>query len=531
MSGPAKHSRYDVVVVGGGHNGLVSAAYLAQAGLSVLVLERLPVTGGAAVSEQPFAGLSARISSYAALVGPFPERIVDDLGLEVRLRPRRNAAYVPVVRNGRHAGLLVEREPTQLTADSFSALTGSPREYDAWRAFRGRLDEAARVVAPSMLDPLPSKQLMAARLGPETWRMLAEEPIGATIEKHMFDDTVRGLAAADAVVGTFADLRSADLEPNRSFLLNAVANGAREWRVPVGGMGALSAAIEGAVWRHGGEVVPRAFVTRVQTDGMRARVSFQCEGSETSVDCSWVLGNVAPWVLRLLVGEHPGPRPEGSLLGVTMVVDRLPRLRAGTSPPSAFAGTVHVDQGYEQLQQAYAEAQQGFIPSRPPGQLVCTSLTDPSVLGTLALEGKHLLNYLGVHVPARLFSGNLEEQRDETVLRVLDGVNAHLEEPLETLLSLDDDGLPCLRAQAPQDVESALAMPGGHMYHGALSWPWLPDHAPVDTPAQRWGVDTAVPNVLLCGSGARRGGAVSGLGGHNAAMAVLESLGRLSPHP
>jgi phytoene dehydrogenase-like protein len=531
MSGPTKQSRYDVVVVGGGHNGLVAAAYLARAGLSVLVLERLATTGGAATSEQPFAGLPARVSSHASLVGPLPDRIVEDLDLEVRLRPRRTSAYAPVVRNGRHAGLLVEREPTQATADSFAALTGSSREYDAWLAFRGRLDEAARVVAPSLLEPLPTRLAMSGRLGPETWRMLAEEPIGATIEKQFFDDTVRGLVAADAVLGTFADLRGADLEQNRTFLLHAVANGAREWRVPLGGMGVLSAAIEGAVWRRGGEVLPRAFVTRVQADGVRARVGFQCDGEEASVDCSWVLGNVAPWVLRLLLGQHPGPRPEGSLLAVTMLLDRLPRLRAGTSPPSAFAGTVHVDQGYDQLQEAYAEAQQGFIPARPPGRLVCTSLTDPSVLGTLALEGKHVVNYLGVHAPARLYSGNLEEQRDETVLRVLDGVNAHLEAPLESLLSLDKEGVPCLRAHAPQDVESALAIPGGHMYHGGLSWPWLPDDAPVDTAAQRWGVDTPVPNVLLCGSGARRGGAVSGLGGHNAAMAVLESLDGRSPHP
>src|SRR5437764_8653632 len=124
MSGPAKHGSYDVVVVGGGHNGLVAAGYLAKAGLSVLVLERLATTGGAAVSEPVFAGLPARVSSYASLVGPFPDRIVDDLALEVRLRPRRTSSYAPVVRNQRHAGLLVEREPTQLTADSFAALTG-----------------------------------------------------------------------------------------------------------------------------------------------------------------------------------------------------------------------------------------------------------------------------------------------------------------------------------------------------------------------------------------------------------------------
>jgi phytoene dehydrogenase-like protein len=90
---------------------------------------------------------------------------------------------------------------------------------------------------------------------------------------------------------------------------------------------------------------------------------------------------------------------------------------------------------------------------------------------------------------------------------------------------LDEYGKPCLEAKTPQDIERALAMPGGHIFHGDLSWPWAPNRTRMDTPAQRWGVATDVGNVLLCGSGARRGGAVSGIGGHNAAQAVLEAHG------
>jgi phytoene dehydrogenase-like protein len=233
--------------------------------------------------------------------------------------------------------------------------------------------------------------------------------------------------------------------------------------------------------------------------------------------------------MALLLGENPGPRPEGSQLKVTMLLDRLPRLRTGVSPPTAFAGTVHVAGGYEQLRQAFREATRGTIPATPPGQLQCHSLTDPSVLGPLATDGKHVLSYLGLHAPARLYSGQVAAQRDETVVRVLDAVNAHLEEPIETLLALDRDGNPCLEALAPQDVEQALAMPGGHMFHGPLSWPWAPDGACLDTPAQRWGVHTGWANVLTCGAGAVRGGSVSGVAGHNAAMAVLEATGRLDP--
>jgi phytoene dehydrogenase-like protein len=159
-----------------------------------------------------------------------------------------------------------------------------------------------------------------------------------------------------------------------------------------------------------------------------------------------------------------------------------------------------------------------------PGEVHCHSLTDPSILGPLADAGLHALTYVGVHTPARLFEGDLAGQRDTAVGNALDAINAVLEEPVESLLAVDADGVPCLEATAPQDVDEALAMPGGHIFHGDLAWPWAPNRARLDSPAHRWGVATDVANVLLCGSGARRGGGVSGLGGHNAAHAVLESL-------
>jgi phytoene dehydrogenase-like protein len=529
MTEPTPQSRYDVVVIGGGHNGLTAAAYLAQAGLSVLVLERLGATGGAAVSQELFQGLPARFSPYANLVGLFPERISKDLALDVQLRPRRTAAYVPAIRGGRHAGLMVERRPTHLTEDSFKVLTGSGREYDAWRAFHGHLSELADVVGPSLLEPLTPRAEMQRRINPETWRSIVEEPIGHAIEEQFEDDLVRGLVACNAVYGTFSDLHSPDLDQNRTFLTTALGDTGEGWRVPIGGMGAMSAALERTVRQHGGEIMTRAFVTRMQSTGTAARVAFRHSGSEQVVECNWVLSNVAPWVVRLMLGENPGPRPEGSVLKIDMLLDRLPRLRAGVSPPMAFAGTVHFGTHYEQLQQAFLEAQEGFIPEMPPGVLFCHSLTDPSVLGTLAMEGKHAFSFLGFHAPARLFSGHVDVQRDETVLRILDSINTHLEEPIESLVSLDVNGNPCLLARAPQDVEATLAMPGGHLFHGPLSWPWHEGEDQPASPAERWGVATDIPNVLLCGAGAVRGGGVSGVGGHNAAMAVLEATGRGGP--
>jgi phytoene dehydrogenase-like protein len=131
----SQQTRYDVVIVGGGHNGLVAATYLARAGVSTLVLERLQHTGGAAVSAQPFAGLDARLSRYSYLVSLLPEQIITDLGLDLRLESRVTASYTPVIRDGSPTGLLVERPEGTLTAESFRKLTGSDAEYDAWQKF------------------------------------------------------------------------------------------------------------------------------------------------------------------------------------------------------------------------------------------------------------------------------------------------------------------------------------------------------------------------------------------------------------
>lgn len=535
MTVPTQQSRYDVVVVGGGHNGLVAAGYLALSGLSVLVLERLGQLGGAATSHQSFAGLPVRMSTYAHRVGPLPPRILEDLGVEAPLRARRMAAYVPTIRGGRHTGLVIESSPTGMTADSFAQLTGSGREYEAWQAFRSQLAAAGEALRPTLLEPLRPAAQVRETIAPDVWEMLTERPLGQTLETRFADDLVRGLVASDALIGTFADLNDPELAPNRTFLQHAVIGSSGAWSVPLGGMGALTDLLEGAVRRHRGEIVTRAFVTAVRTDGTEARVTFRHGGAEHVVDCSYVLGNVAPWVMRLLLGDNPGPRPEGAQVQINMLLEKLPRLRTQMSPPMAFSGSFHVAEGYEQLQEAYLEAQEGLIPEIPPGNLFCHTLTDPSILGTMAVHGKHAFTYFGLQTPARLFSGHVETQRDELVLRMLDAVNVHLEEPLETLISLDRHGNPCLQALAPQDVEAALAMPGGHAFHGPLSWPWhdeADDAAEAGAPesaTHRWGVAGPADNVLVCGAGSRRGGAVTGVGGHNAAMAVLELTGTALP--
>ena len=164
---------YDAVIVGGGHNGLVAAAYLARAGQSVLVLERLGTTGGAAVSTRPFDGIDARLSRYSYLVSLLPQKIVRDLGLDFAVRKRTVSSYTPTVRGGRATGLLVGGDTTR---ESFAALTGGEREYAAWQRFYAMTQQVAERVFPTLTEPLPSRDALRDRIGdPDAWRGTAAQ--------------------------------------------------------------------------------------------------------------------------------------------------------------------------------------------------------------------------------------------------------------------------------------------------------------------------------------------------------------------
>ncbi|MFT4084484.1 MAG: NAD(P)/FAD-dependent oxidoreductase [Nocardioides sp.] len=516
--------RYDVVIVGGGHNGLTAAAYLGRAGLSVLLLERLDHVGGAAVSARAFPDTPTRLSRYSYLVSLLPEQIRDDLGLDVELRSRRTASYTPFVRDGVAGGLLVEHEEGELTARSFRELTGSDREYEAWRTFYEEVGELARVLAPTLTAPLPTDAAVRAQVPDGIWHDLVEAPLGESIERRFRDDLVRGVVATDALIGTFASLHDPSLVQNRCFLYHLIGNGTGEWRVPVGGMGAVTDALTKAAVDAGAEIRTSAGVHAIHAgtasdDG--AEVIWDDATGRHRAPARFVLSGVAPWVLRILLHgeEDAASKPIGSQLKINLLLDRLPRLRSGADPEVAFAGTLHLGESYTELEHAYAEAATGQLPTRQPGEVYCHSLTDPSILGDVP-AGTHTLTYFGLHTPAGLFEDPAAKQA--AVDRALASLDEHLLDPIASVVRRDAEGNPCLEAKTPVEIEADLAMPGGHIFHGDLDWPWAPQRSLLETPAARWGVQTDVGAVLLCGSGARRGGAVSGLGGHNAAQAVLE---------
>ncbi|MCK7624840.1 NAD(P)/FAD-dependent oxidoreductase [Streptomyces sp. RS10V-4] len=516
-----ERTSYDVVIVGGGHNGLVAAGYLARAGRSVLVLERLDRTGGAAVSARAFAGTDARLSRYSYLVSLLPPKIVRDLGLRFAVRKRTVSSYTPAVRAGRPTGLLVGGGRAR-TRESFARLTGSDREYDAWRDFYATTRRLAERVFPTLTEPLPTRAALRARIGDDaTWHALFERPLGELIERTFQDDLVRGVVLTDGLIGTFTTAHDPELRQNRCFLYHVIGGGTGDWDVPLGGMGALTDALAGAARRAGAELVTGCPVTALATDGRSAEVT---TGDGRTIAARRVLVNAAPRELARLLGEPEPPAADGSQLKVNMLLTRLPRLRdRHTDPREAFSGTFHIAEGYGQLEAAYQEAAAGRLPAAPPSEIYCHSLTDPAILGAdLVRRGYHTLTLFGLHTPARLFAADHDATRDRLLAATLAQLDAHLAEPLADCLALDADGRPCVEARTPLDLDRELRLPGGNIFHRELAFPYAPDEDALTTPAARWGVATAHPAVLLCGAGALRGGGVSGIPGHNAAMAVLE---------
>jgi phytoene dehydrogenase-like protein len=513
----SRAARHDAVIVGGGHNGLTAAAYLARAGWSVLVLERRDVVGGAAISQQVFPGVDVRLSAYSYLVSLLPDRIVTDLALPIRLLDRPVASYTPIQRFGRPTGLLVERDEGPATAASFRELTGSDDELAGWQRFYGRLATLAEDLAPTLTEPLPGPGQLEGRLrDPGIWHDLRERPLADVVADHLADDDVRGVALTDGLIGTFADVHAADGLAGRCFLYHLVGNGTGRWRVPVGGMGAVSGALATAAQDAGAQLVTGATVTGLETraDGVTVHWTDQ-DGTAHGADAGYAVSGAAPAVLDELLGDAPATRPSGSQLKINMVLRRLPGLRSGADPRQVFSGTVHVDEAATQIDAAYAQAAAGRLPDVVPFEVYCHSLTDPTIVGD---TGLHTLTLFGLHTPAELYAADPEGTRDEAVRRVVAQLDDHLTEPLADCLAWDGEGRPCLQASSPLDVEAALAMPGGHIFHGDLSWPVADEPAQVGS----WGVATPHPRVVAASSGGTvRGGAVSGLGGFAAAQHLL----------
>ena len=506
-------SRYDVAILGGGHNGLVAACYLGMAGKKVLVLEAGPEEGGAAVSASPFPGFDVKLSRYAYLVSLFPDRIIKELGLNLTTLSRRMSSYTPYIASNRHQGLHVARVWDPETEDSFSLLTGDRTEARQWRTFYNGLSAMARKLAPTLLEPLASRSEVRSLVGmDDVWRMVFERPIGETLLQQFRSDIVRGVILTDALIGTHAS--AYEMQANRCLLYHVMGNGNGEWKVPKGGMGVLVAELKRVALANGVEIRTQARVIDVHSGKSGVELSTD-DGGHFHADR--LLCNAAPQVLAKMMGKPVPEAREGCQTKINLLLARLPRFRSGVDSQTALSGTLHLQEGFQQLEDAYEESRRGSLPRELPFEMYCHSLTDPSIMSRdMQYKGIHTLTMFALHTPARLFDGRNREMGRTVCEKAFAALNEHLVDPIESCLARMPGGDPCIEIKTPLDLETNLGLPRGNIFHNDLHFPFLEERR-----EGVWGVETEDPRILICGSGAIRGGGVSGIPGHNAAMAVL----------
>jgi len=519
MEGGLKNQR--VVIVGGGHNGLTAACYLAGAGLEVTVLERLDHTGGAAVSKEIFPGVDVRLSRYAYLVSLLPRKIIEDLGLSLELISRPVSSYTPNTLDGGQSGLLVERPVGAKTYESFEQITGDAKEADRWVELYSEIEQVAQVLAPTLLEPLQPKgqlrEMVIAKTGERIWQQMFEQPIGVTIKERLAHDLTRGVVATDALIGTFADLVSPDLLANKCFLYHLVGNGTGEWLVPKGGMGAVTLALRNKALQRGVEIKTGVEVTGVKSDGHLATIT----SSDGEFDADWVLLNYSRVDDFLATSK---PSQPGAQMKVNMVLTSLPKLKSGIDPKIAFGGTFHMNESFDELASAYRAAESGSLPKPAPFETYCHTLADSSILGPRAKEqGLETLTLFGLHTPYELFETD-PQAKNKLLEMYFDAFDSVCVGSFREYLALDANGQACVEVASPVDLEEDLRLPRGNIFQGDLSWPWAEPKTPNGYQTGQWGVETTERNVLICGSRAKRGGAVSGVGGHNAAHALLSKI-------
>ena len=525
-------TKYDVVVLGAGHNGLVAAAYLARAGLSVLVLEKNDYIGGATTSQKVFPDYDAYLSRYSYLVSLFPEKIIRDLGLKLELRRRATRSFTPYLKNGRHDGLLLSNVSEEASRQSIFELTGSFAEAEQLKKFYGLVRVFAENVWDTMLEPLVAKEdfrrcFDADDTHREAWRSLVEEPLGCVVERYLQDDFLRGLVFTDAKVGLFTHPYDETLLQNRCFLYHVIGNKTGEWKVPVGGMGGVVRELEKAARNSGAERLTRVHLHSLDVTGKKRCAEFELDGKTHAIEARFLLVNFGRNVLAKFLGKpyQPDPTDEGSVFKINMLLRRLPKLKTKSHQEAeAFCGTFRINEGYEEMNLSYQQALQGRLPDKLPSEIYCHTLTDDSILSSdLRAQGFHTMTVFGLDTPWSLFAHNNEAMRQRTEQQFVEQLNGWLAEPLEDCVAIARDGSLCIESKSPVDIQEALGLYHGNIFQNALTFPFAETREQVGT----WGGETELENVFLCGSSAYRGGGVSGVPGHNAAMKVLETKGGL----
>jgi phytoene dehydrogenase-like protein len=520
---------YDSIIVGGGHNGLVTAAYLARAGRKVLVLERRELVGGCAVTEELWPGY--RVSTAAYLASLLQERIVRELEL-ARFGYRvgaKDPAFFSAFPDGRHFFMWQDRAKTLAEISKFS-----PHDAEVYPAYEDQLERLAQVVegllltTPPGFPPRPADFLDYLKFAGKMRGLAARDLVALVkiftqsaadfLDEWFQSEQVKVTLATDGVIGANGGPRS----PGTAYILlhhcmGGVAGHRGLWGFVRGGMGAVSEAIAASARARGVEIRVNAPVSRVLVRNGRARGVVLESGEE--IASLTVASNLDPKLtfLRLLdpkdldaefVAAIRNFRIEGTSCKINLALNGLPEFTAYPGAPGPHhKATMHICPSIDYVERAWDDAKYGRPSARPLLELTIPTMYD----ATLAPPGKHIMGIFLQYAPYTLREGTWDELREPFGDRVL----SLIEEYVPNIRQLVEHR----QVLSPLDMERRFGITGGNIFHGEMSLDQMFSMRPVAGWAR---YRTPVAGLYLCGSGAHPGGGVMGAPGFNCAREMLK---------
>jgi phytoene dehydrogenase-like protein len=523
---------FDVIIIGAGHNGLVTAAYLARAGRRVLVLERRELVGGCAVTEEVWPGY--RVSTAAYLTSLLQDRIVRDLELERfgYAVDAKDPAFFSPFPDGRYLFMWQDRRKTLEEIAKFSR-----RDAEVYPAYEDHLERLSVFVESMLLTTPPDFPPKTAgdfleylKLAARTAKLGRKELVGLVkiftqsaadfLDEWFESPELKVTLATDGVIGANGGPRS----PGTAYILlhhcmGGVGGKRGLWGFVRGGMGAVTAAMADSARSRGATIRLNAVVERVLVRGGRARGVVLQGGEEIAAPV--VASNLDPVsTFRRLVDEKD-LRPEfvsdmgrfrieGTSLKMNLALSGLPDFRALPGAPAPHhRATMHICPSMDYVEHAWDDAKYGRPSERPLLEMTVPTMYDPS----LAPPGRHIMGIFLQYAPYTLRDANWDDLREPFSERVLDVIEEYA--PNIRSLIIDRQTL------TPLDLERRFGLTGGNIFHGEMSLDQMFSMRPVAGWAR---YRTPVAGLYLCGSGAHPGGGVMGAPGYNAAREILKDL-------